>query len=88
MFVDIPAAWESSPIASTAALTLEQLQGIGPPVLDLQAQIQAYEASAYVQPIYNTWDLHPKANGRQFIADHISTLLTQLAPWSRPEKTP
>ena len=97
LFVFIPAAWESTPYeqlyswenmnqnpsdyASVPPQVVEQLQGIGAPILDLFPAVQAYEADPYVRSLYNNYDLHPNANGREFIAEHIAAALLKLEPW-------
>ncbi|MBV8688832.1 MAG: hypothetical protein JOZ59_01890 [Candidatus Eremiobacteraeota bacterium] len=101
MFVLIPEHWMVTPLevlyareaiepvdsdyASFEQPMLAQLQGIAP-VLNLFPDIRAYEAAAFVKPLYANADLHPSLAGRAFIAQHIVKRLEELKPWSRSHR--
>jgi sugar lactone lactonase YvrE len=63
------------------AVLLEQLQGTGAAILNLQPAMRSYEAAPYIEPLYGNENLHPSAFGRAFIAEQIAKGLEALQPW-------
>ncbi|MBV8727757.1 MAG: hypothetical protein JO233_08220 [Candidatus Eremiobacteraeota bacterium] len=67
-------------------ILLKELEDLGRPVLNLYPTVRAYEAGAYLRPLYANEDLHPSSFGRVFFADQIAKRLKQLRPWDELRK--